>query len=94
MGAAHKKQGGTATESSSGRCERAGIVGAPPLSLLLSSFVWVEYHRSRIGEREEIVDFPLRVTIIFRLEDDTWKIVHRHTDTVTTSQPHESMIKD
>jgi ketosteroid isomerase-like protein len=60
----------------------------------LAYVVWVEYHRSRIGEREEIVDFPLRVTIIFRLEDDTWKIVHRHTDTVTTSQPHESMIKE
>jgi ketosteroid isomerase-like protein len=36
----------------------------------------------------------LRVTIIFRLEDDTWKIVHRHTDTVITPRPHESMIKE
>jgi hypothetical protein len=25
----------------------------------LTYVVWVEYHRSRIGEREEIVDFPL-----------------------------------
>jgi ketosteroid isomerase-like protein len=60
----------------------------------LAYVVWVERHRSKIGERDEIVDFPLRVTIIFRLEDDTWKIVHRHTDTVTTPQPHESMIKE
>jgi ketosteroid isomerase-like protein len=60
----------------------------------LAYVVWVERHRSKIGERDEIVSFPLRVTIIFRLEDDTWKIVHRHTDTVISSQPHESMIKE
>jgi hypothetical protein len=53
--------------------------------------VLVEHHA---GERDEIVSFPLRVTIIFRLEDDTWKIVHRLTDTVTTPLPHESMIKE
>ena len=56
--------------------------------------VWVERHRSKIGERDEHVSFPLRVTIIFRLEDDDWKIVHRHTDTVTSPRPHESMIKE
>ena len=60
----------------------------------LAYVAWVERHRSKIGERDEIVSFPLRVTIIFRLEDDTWKIVHRHTDTVISSQPHESMIKE
>jgi ketosteroid isomerase-like protein len=59
----------------------------------LAYVVWVEHHRSKIGERDEHVSSPLRVTIIFRL-DDTWKIVHRHTDTVTTPQPHESMIKE
>jgi ketosteroid isomerase-like protein len=60
----------------------------------LAYVVWVERHRGKIGERDEIVSFPLRVTIIFRLEDDTWKIVHRHTDTVITPRPHESMIKE
>jgi ketosteroid isomerase-like protein len=60
----------------------------------LAYVVWVEHHRGKIGERDEVVDFPLRVTIIFRLEDDTWKIVHRHTDTVITPPPHESMIKE
>jgi ketosteroid isomerase-like protein len=60
----------------------------------LAYVVWVERNRGKIGERDEIVSFPLRVTIIFRLEDDTWKIVHRHTDTVTTPLPHESMIKE
>jgi ketosteroid isomerase-like protein len=36
----------------------------------------------------------LRVTIIFRAEEDTWKIVHRHTDTVISPQSHESMINE
>jgi ketosteroid isomerase-like protein len=60
----------------------------------LAYVVWVEHHRGKVGERDEIVDFPLRVTIVFRLEDDTWKIVHRHTDTVISPRSHESMIKE
>lgn len=59
----------------------------------LAYVVWVEHHRGKVGEGDEIVDFPLRVTIIFRLEDGAWKIVHRHTDTVISPRPHESMIK-
>jgi len=60
----------------------------------LAFVVWVEHHRGKVGERDEIVSWPLRVTTNFRLEDDTWKIVHRHSDSVTTSRPHESMIKE
>jgi ketosteroid isomerase-like protein len=40
------------------------------------------------------VSFPLRVTMIFRPEENTWKIVHRHADTVTAARPAESMIQD
>jgi ketosteroid isomerase-like protein len=88
--------GGSPTTSSSFRegdidaFETVTRVVTPELAYV----VWVERHRSKIGERDEIVSFPLRVTIIIRLEDDTWKIVHRHTDTVISSQPHESMIKE
>ena len=60
----------------------------------LAYVVWLEHHRSKVGEGEEMVDFPLRVTIIFRQEEDTWKIVHRHTDTVISPRPHETMIKE
>jgi ketosteroid isomerase-like protein len=56
--------------------------------------MWIEHNRGKIGEREEIVSFPLRVTMIFRPEEDTWKIVHRHADTVTTARPPESMIQE
>jgi ketosteroid isomerase-like protein len=60
----------------------------------LSYVVWIERNRGKIGERDEIVSFPLRVTMIFRPEDDTWKIVHRHADTVTTARPPKSMIQE
>jgi ketosteroid isomerase-like protein len=60
----------------------------------LAYVVWVERGKGKIGEREEIVAFPLRVTMIFRPEDGTWKIAHRHADTVTTARPPESMIQE
>jgi ketosteroid isomerase-like protein len=36
----------------------------------------------------------LRVTSIFRPEDGTWKILHRHADPITTPQPAESVIQE
>jgi ketosteroid isomerase-like protein len=60
----------------------------------LAYVVWIERNRGKIGESDEIVSFPLRVTMIFRPEDDTWRIVHRHADTVTVARPPESMIQE
>ena len=60
----------------------------------LAYVVWIERNRGKIGQRDEIVSFPLRVTTIFRPEEDTWKIVHRHADTVTAARPPESMIQE
>ena len=59
----------------------------------LAYIVWVERNEGRIGGGEDIVPFPLRVTMIFRPEDGTWKVVHRHADTITTAQPADSMIQ-
>jgi ketosteroid isomerase-like protein len=43
-----------------------------------------EHWQSKIAGREELSDFDLRVTTTFRVEDGTWKIVHRHADPITT----------
>jgi ketosteroid isomerase-like protein len=59
----------------------------------LAYIVWIERSEGKVGGRQDIVPFPLRVTMIFRPEDGTWKIVHRHADTVTTAQPAESLLQ-
>jgi len=56
--------------------------------------VEIERGEAKIGGREEITPLDLRVTMIFRPEDGTWKIVHRHADLITTAQPAESVIHE
>jgi ketosteroid isomerase-like protein len=55
--------------------------------------VRVERAKAKVGEGEDVAPIALRVTMIFRPEDGTWKIVHRHADPITTSQPAESVIQ-
>jgi ketosteroid isomerase-like protein len=54
----------------------------------------VQIERAKIGGREEITPYALRATMIFRPEDGTWKVVHRHADPITTAQPAESVIQE
>ncbi len=57
--------------------------------------VRVERARAKVGAEEDIfAPIALRVTMIFRPEDGTWKIVHRHADPITTPQPAESVIQE
>ena len=35
----------------------------------------------------------LRVTTIFRLEEGTWRIAHRHADSITSPRPIESIVQ-
>src|SRR4051794_32359420 len=51
----------------------------------LAYIVEVERYQARVGGGEDITPVALRVTSIFRPEDGTWKIVHRHADPITTS---------
>jgi ketosteroid isomerase-like protein len=60
----------------------------------LAYVVRIERQQVKIGRREELAPIALRVTMIFRPEEDgTWKVVHRHADPITTSRPAESMIQ-
>ncbi len=59
----------------------------------LAYIVEVERYRAKVAGEEEITPVTLRVTSIFRPEDGTWKIVHRHADPITTAQPAESVIQ-
>jgi ketosteroid isomerase-like protein len=54
----------------------------------------VQLERAKVGEREDIAPIATRATMIFRPEEGTWKMVHRHADPITTAQPTESVIQE
>jgi ketosteroid isomerase-like protein len=59
----------------------------------LAYIVEVERFKAKVGGKEDISPLALRVTSIFRPEEGTWKVVHRHADPITTTQPAESVIQ-
>ncbi len=58
----------------------------------LACVVEVERGRAKVGGGEELVPLALRVTSLFRLEQGSWKLAHRHADPITTSRPATSVI--
>ena len=60
----------------------------------LACVVWVERSKAKAGGRREVLPFDLRVTLVLRPEEGTWKVVHRHADTITTAQPIESILQE
>ena len=59
----------------------------------LAYVVQLERAKAKVGGREDIAPIATRATMIFRPEDGTWKMVHRHADPITTAQPAESLIQ-
>jgi ketosteroid isomerase-like protein len=60
----------------------------------LAYAVWLERAKAKVsGEEDIFAPIVLRVTMIFRPEEGTWKVVHRHADPITTPQPAESVIQ-
>lgn len=59
----------------------------------LAYLVEVERFDARIGGNYETASGALRVTSIIRPEDGGWRIVHRHADPITSTQPAESVIQ-
>lgn len=45
--------------------------------------VAIQGGRMKLGDADDMVSVALRVTSIFRREDEGWKIVHRHADPLT-----------
>jgi ketosteroid isomerase-like protein len=60
----------------------------------LAYTVWLERVKAKVGGRDDIAQTALRVTMIYRPEEGTWKVVHRHADPITTAQPAESVIQE
>jgi ketosteroid isomerase-like protein len=53
----------------------------------------IERFEAKVGGSEEVTPVALRVTSVFRREDGSWKLVHRHADPITTGRPAESVIQ-
>lgn len=53
----------------------------------LGYVVRIERGQARVDGSSQLVPYALRVTLIFRREGESWKIVHRHADPITTSRP-------
>jgi ketosteroid isomerase-like protein len=60
----------------------------------LACVVWLERAKVKLGGMEDFVFSVLRVTMVFRAEEGTWKVVHRHADPITAPQPAESVIQN
>jgi len=59
----------------------------------LACFLDIEHWEAKVGGGDEISPFDLRVTSIYRLEGDTWALVHRHADAITTPQPPDTVLR-
>jgi ketosteroid isomerase-like protein len=55
--------------------------------------VEVERFNAKMGGREDVTPVALRCTSIFRREDGSWRLVHRHADPINTPQPAESVLQ-
>lgn len=59
----------------------------------LGYVVQLEQHEGALVDSDEPVRISLRVTMIFRPEDGTWKVVHRHADPITTPRPVSTAVE-
>jgi ketosteroid isomerase-like protein len=60
----------------------------------LAYVCWLERTNAKVGGRDDVTPCDLRVTMIFRPENGTWKVVHRHADPITAPRPAESVIQE
>ncbi len=63
-----------------------GHMGVEPLAMGTSGdlaySVWIERGEAQVAGRGEVAPLALRVTHIFRRENGTWRIIHRHGDAI------------
>ena len=60
----------------------------------LAYTVAIERSAVRLAGQESAGSMPLRVTHIFRREDGTWKLIHRHADSLTAKTAPAAVLKD
>jgi ketosteroid isomerase-like protein len=53
----------------------------------------IEPYVAKVGGSSDLSDIALRVSCMYRLEDDGWKLLHRHADPRVGPQTPESLIQ-
>ncbi len=53
----------------------------------------IERFVAKVGGSSDLSDIALRVSCMYRLEDDGWKLLHRHADPRVGPQTPESLIQ-
>ena len=85
------EQVSAALEQASSRFRDGEVTGVESLARYvtgdLATIHETERWKARVGGREDVTPFDLRVTSTFRREDNAWKLVHRHADPITTPHP-------
>ena len=59
----------------------------------LGYVVQLEPSQVQLADTNNTVPISLRVTMIFRREEDTWRVAHRHADPITTARPITTAIE-
>jgi uncharacterized protein (TIGR02246 family) len=59
----------------------------------LAYILEIERFKAKVGGSDELSDVALRVTSIFRREDGSWKLLHRHADPITAARPAASIMQ-
>ena len=52
----------------------------------------LERFEAKVGGSDELTQFSLRCTSVFRLEEDGWRIVHRHADPISDVRPAVTVV--
>ena len=60
----------------------------------LAYIVEIERFNAKMGGSAEMTPVALRTTSVLRQEDGTWKIIHRHADSITTPRGGRSVVQD
>jgi ketosteroid isomerase-like protein len=73
------------------------VVGFENISKILTPelayIVEIERFTAKMGDSQEMVPVALRTTSVLRPEDGTWKLIHRHADSITTARTGDSVIQ-
>lgn len=68
--------------------ERISAFETPELAYIVE----IERINVKVGGAEERSQVALRATTVFRREDGSWRVAHRHADTITQQRAPESLV--